>query len=303
MEDSKIELKQPIAPILQSGLTPLVDVTINNKDCIVLKVRPGRCTDLIATGVFRGDETQFRVRKSSDEMTDITVWRSGQVSEFSDIHVSAKYKDRGMHFVNVILDCVCVDFGTCVGYPELRSTDKCYYRVTDKYKDPDGFFVFTSNLRDSGASNAYRRDVYRPNTVRFNAREIADGLFWEYKGLSQSVLNVYSADALASELGSSTGTDKAKYKLRPTMLRGELQEDACTTYDGFSVGGYLCIKVSKSLTDSQYTVHVMDKQSGKQLGCVNISGDELVYGFNNKSGIESLYRLIPGVDRIGDDIF
>ena len=51
----------------------LVDVVVNNEECVVLKVKEGKEIDLIATGCFNGDETMLRLTKGANHTA--TVFR------------------------------------------------------------------------------------------------------------------------------------------------------------------------------------------------------------------------------------
>lgn len=54
-------------------LKDLVEVAVNNRECVVLKVKEGHEIDLISLGCFDGDETMLRLTKGRD--VTCTVFR------------------------------------------------------------------------------------------------------------------------------------------------------------------------------------------------------------------------------------
>ena len=52
-------------------LKDIVEVVVNNKECVVLKVKPNQTFNLISLGCFNGDETMMRLTKG--ERT-CTIW-------------------------------------------------------------------------------------------------------------------------------------------------------------------------------------------------------------------------------------
>lgn len=56
-------------------IAPLLTVEVDNKNCVVLKVKPDHKMDMIATGYLYGDETMFRLTKGVN--TTCTVFRDG----------------------------------------------------------------------------------------------------------------------------------------------------------------------------------------------------------------------------------
>lgn len=53
-------------------LKDFVTVSVNNDECVILKVKPRKRLDLISLGCFNGDETMFRLTKGSQHTC--TVW-------------------------------------------------------------------------------------------------------------------------------------------------------------------------------------------------------------------------------------
>ena len=54
-------------------LSELVILTVNNENCVVLKVKEGKAMELVTLGYFDGDETMFRVTKGKNHTC--TIWR------------------------------------------------------------------------------------------------------------------------------------------------------------------------------------------------------------------------------------
>lgn len=54
-------------------LKDIVEVAMNNSECVVLKVKEGHEVDLISLGCFDGDETMFRLTKG--ETVTCTVFK------------------------------------------------------------------------------------------------------------------------------------------------------------------------------------------------------------------------------------
>ena len=57
-------------------LKDIVEVAMNNSECVVLKVKEGHEMDLISLGCFDGDETMFRLTKG--ETVTCTVFKKGE---------------------------------------------------------------------------------------------------------------------------------------------------------------------------------------------------------------------------------
>lgn len=90
-------------------LCDLVDIEINNRECVVLKVKENSSLDLIKLGCFEGDETLIRITKGANHT--ITIF-SGEK------HFSWEFGRDGYTLVsknmdqkrNLILDCIEIDF-------------------------------------------------------------------------------------------------------------------------------------------------------------------------------------------------
>lgn len=56
-------------------LSQLTTLKVNNKECVILEVRPDRFAELIALGCFNGNEKLIRVTKGSKHT--FTIWTEG----------------------------------------------------------------------------------------------------------------------------------------------------------------------------------------------------------------------------------
>lgn len=53
-------------------LSQLVDLKVNNEECVILEVKPNRFSELIALGCFSGNEKLIRVTKGNNHTC--TIW-------------------------------------------------------------------------------------------------------------------------------------------------------------------------------------------------------------------------------------
>jgi hypothetical protein len=96
------------------GLSNLVEIAINNEECVVLKVKDNVKMDLIALGCFDGDETMFRITKGDQHTATIFC---------GDKHFSWDWGTKGSTLVGdktrkcgkLIQRCVEEDFGIYLG--------------------------------------------------------------------------------------------------------------------------------------------------------------------------------------------
>jgi hypothetical protein len=95
-------------------LSNLVDIAVNNEECVVLKVKENVMMDLIALGCFDGDETMFRITKG--EQHTATLFRGNH-------HFSWGWGNKGYTSVSdkqakcghLIQACVEEEFGIYIG--------------------------------------------------------------------------------------------------------------------------------------------------------------------------------------------
>lgn len=94
-------------------LKDLVEVAVNNRECVVLKVKGGRKMDLISLGCFDGDETMIRLTKG-DTVTCTVFRKNGRTLSWhwgfgSRTLVSPQVETMG----RMIQSCIEQDFGIC----------------------------------------------------------------------------------------------------------------------------------------------------------------------------------------------
>lgn len=95
-------------------LSNLVDVIVNNEECVVLKTKDNTVLDLISLGCFDGDETMLRITKG--EQHTATIFQGSK-------HFSWNWGKNGYTLVTdkikkcgrLIQECVEEDFGIYIG--------------------------------------------------------------------------------------------------------------------------------------------------------------------------------------------
>lgn len=303
-----------------SKLTPFVTVTANNEDCVVLRVKSGSNRALVELGYFFGDETQFRITKNQlrlsktvatsaghQALVNITVWQGADFREFSDVYVSGCHDIR---WIDILLDCVCVDFGIYVGSNWTSESDRDYCRQriknTSRYQTPLDRYLDESGI-DVDASWTTHGDRHYIDYLYMNGRKIAE---WDKgRGLSaadtaaEHVLSVYRKDVLLGMLDGARTHKQSKFRFLPEYLRDDIIAPQESKYAGFSVGGYLAVTVAKELDPARYVVTIQDKQSGDLIQETVIDADKLQWRCSDSPDIELMRQLIPGIDTIGSETF
>ena len=92
-------------------LKDMVEMVVDNQDCVVLKVKDGQEMNLISLGCFNGDETMMRLTKGRD--VTCTLFRRGGKS-FSwhwGISGYTLVTDQVDRMGRLIQDCIEKDFG------------------------------------------------------------------------------------------------------------------------------------------------------------------------------------------------
>lgn len=92
-------------------LKDMVELAVNNQDCVVLKVKDGQEMNLISLGCFNGDETMMRLTKGGT--VTCTVFRPGGMS-FSwhwGFNGYTLVSDQTERMGRLIQDCIEKDFG------------------------------------------------------------------------------------------------------------------------------------------------------------------------------------------------
>ena len=92
-------------------LKDIVDVAVNNNECVVLKVNDGHEMDLISLGCFDGDETMLRLTKGAS--VTCTVFRKDG-KHFSWNWGAGGYTlvtDKTREIGRKVQDCIENDFG------------------------------------------------------------------------------------------------------------------------------------------------------------------------------------------------
>ena len=92
-------------------LVNITEVAVNNADCVVLKVKEGHEMELIALGVFDGNETMFRLTKGKS-VTCTIFYTDGKSRSWhwgygGHTLVSPKTERQGQ----LIQECIEKDFG------------------------------------------------------------------------------------------------------------------------------------------------------------------------------------------------
>ena len=296
-----------------SKLTPFVTVTANNEDCVILRVKPGSNKSLVELGYFFGDETQFRITKTvatsfrQQAEVNITVWQGADFREFSNVYVSGCHDIR---WIDILLDCVCVDFGIYVGsnWTSDSNRDYCSQRLknTSRYQTPLDRYLDEAGI-DVEASWVTYGDSHYIAYLYMNGRGIAE---WDKgRGLSvaytaaEHVLSVYRKGVLLEMLDGARGHKQSMFKLLPEYLSDDIIAPQTSSYAGFGVGGYLAVTVEKELDPTRYVVTIQDKQSGDLIQETVIDADKLQWRCSDSPDIELMRQLIPGIDTIGSETF
>lgn len=95
-------------------LKDMVELAVNNDDCVVLKVKDGQEMNLISLGYFNGDETMMRLTKGKDVICTVFrkdgkrfSWNWG-ISGYTLVSDQVRLQGR------LIQNCIEQDFGiTC----------------------------------------------------------------------------------------------------------------------------------------------------------------------------------------------
>lgn len=92
-------------------LKDMVELAVDNQDCVVLKVKDGQEMNLISLGCFNGDETMMRLTKGKN--VTCTLFRQGGKS-FSwhwGIDGYTLVSDQVWRMGRLIQSCIENDFG------------------------------------------------------------------------------------------------------------------------------------------------------------------------------------------------
>lgn len=117
-------------------LCELVDVAINNENCVVFKIKDNAVMDLIALGCFKGTEDMIRMTKG--RTPEITVFNkdgsnySYHFGEGSTTIISENMVQQR----TLIRECAILDFGIVCDWSHMQN-DAYYKRLVEK----------TSNVR------------------------------------------------------------------------------------------------------------------------------------------------------------
>lgn len=92
-------------------LKDIVEVAVNNRECVVLKVKEGHEMDLISLGCFDGDETMFRLTKGED--VTCTVFRKDAKPFSWDWGISGytMVADKVTKMGRMVQSCIEREFG------------------------------------------------------------------------------------------------------------------------------------------------------------------------------------------------
>lgn len=92
-------------------LKDMVELAVNNDDCVVLKVKDGQEMNLISLGCFNGDETMMRLTKGKN--VTCTLFRQGgkRFSWHWGIDGYTLVSDQVGRMGRLIQDCIEKDFG------------------------------------------------------------------------------------------------------------------------------------------------------------------------------------------------
>lgn len=92
-------------------LKDMVELAVNNDDCVVLKVKDGQEMNLISLGCFNGDETMMRLTKGKN--VTCTLFRQGgkRFSWYWGIDGYTLVSDQVWRMGRLIQDCIEKDFG------------------------------------------------------------------------------------------------------------------------------------------------------------------------------------------------
>ena len=92
-------------------LKDMVELAVNNDDCVVLKVKDGQEMNLISLGCFNGDETMMRLTKGKN--VTCTLFRQGgkRFSWSWGIDGYTLVSVRVGRMGRLIQDCIEKDFG------------------------------------------------------------------------------------------------------------------------------------------------------------------------------------------------
>lgn len=92
-------------------LKDMVELAVNNQDCVVLKVKDGQEMNLISLGCFNGNETMMRLTKGKD-VTCTLFRRDGKsFSWYWGISGYTLVSGQVSQMGRLIQDCIEKDFG------------------------------------------------------------------------------------------------------------------------------------------------------------------------------------------------
>jgi hypothetical protein len=97
-------------------LAELVKVEENNKNCVLLKVKPKSSLELIKIGFFTGTEQYFRVTKNERFATHtLTVWRKYENAWSINWGLSNTCVSEAAQKMRLaVVDCIVKDFGISI---------------------------------------------------------------------------------------------------------------------------------------------------------------------------------------------
>lgn len=258
--------------LFYSKLTPLVDITANTDDCVILRVKPHSQSELIKIVGLYGTERQFRIEKAfgktcriginsmsrSATSTTVTVWRDSGVEDISLPIISTNRLERE------ILGCVCVDYGIPIFFESSRTgyTGSDIMSVWDKYRDPDQLLRFTVD------DNRHHMTVWLNEYPVVSQMQSYDQLVILQESLP--AINIKSGSKFREwfdvHAGYAFSTDYEHFTSRSVRLSklvdsSELEDyiSACTNYAQktvVNVGGLFQINVEKSASARRYAVYV-----------------------------------------------
>ena len=281
--------------LFYSKLTPLVDITANTDDCVILRVKPHSQSELIKIVGLYGTERQFRIEKAFEKSpgiglnpairtakgTTVTIWRDGGVEDMFLPLISTNRLERE------ILGCVCVDYGIPIFSESSRTgyTGSDIMSVWDKYRDPDQRLRFTVD------DNRHRMIVW------FNEYPITQMQSYEQLVVLQELLPAISLKSGSKFrewfdllVGYAFSSDCEHFTSREVRLSelvdsSELEDyiSACTNYAQktvVKVGGLFQVNIEKSASARKYAVYVSRvlNDAGGTLHCypgTSLTFDEL----------------------------
>lgn len=193
----------------QKKLSELVEVEFNNKDCIVLKVKPNSEAWLISLGCFDGNETRMRLTKGLG--VTCTIWRDGDKpyswswGQGGRTMVDGNTERMGM----LIQDCAELDFDVAVMANEGDVAYDMYANEMLGRRIHSFSFMTYKNHFDEG---------HPLNTTGFVMKKDGISSYNEYaKGTIGEVLERISSAGYEVEEGFQTKEWEDKYGLTLTF--------------------------------------------------------------------------------------